>query len=204
MGYDLYNPISLGKYSFLVFLLTNRNVLGLLTAGVIVEVDFHVVPRLPATSVMREKRENISWSTFEPATTTLVGYSPPLDVVVFPPSNVVVVSSVSVVFHPARQFELWVAAAPVLADEPKTASSSLWPSQPRARFEYRFLPPASFPVSDPCGGHRSIAGVSLECPRTLSSGSKDKISEDFSQMFCTTRSTTLQVQHLHTPSQPNL
>jgi len=32
MGYDLYNPISLGKYSFLVFLLTNRNVLGLLTA----------------------------------------------------------------------------------------------------------------------------------------------------------------------------
>lgn len=32
MGYDLYNLISLGKYSFLVFLLTNRNVLGLLTA----------------------------------------------------------------------------------------------------------------------------------------------------------------------------
>ncbi|KOM32392.1 hypothetical protein LR48_Vigan01g194800 [Vigna angularis] len=35
-------------------------------------------------------------------------------------------------------------------------------------------------------------------------GSKGKISGDFRQMFCTTRSTTLQVQHLHTPSQPNL
>ncbi|KOM38081.1 hypothetical protein LR48_Vigan03g146300 [Vigna angularis] len=75
------------------------------------------------------------------------------------------------------------------------ATSSLRPSQLRARFESRFLPPASFPVPDPCGGRQSAAGASLECCRTLSrncSGSKDKISEDFRQMFCTTRSTTLQ------------
>ncbi|KAG2404986.1 uncharacterized protein HKW66_Vig0042410 [Vigna angularis] len=76
------------------------------------------------------------------------------------------------------------------------ATSSLRPSQLRARFESRFLPPASFPVPDPCGGRQSAAGASLECCRTLSrncSGSKDKISEDFRQMFCTTRSTTLQL-----------
>ncbi|KOM43649.1 hypothetical protein LR48_Vigan05g125400 [Vigna angularis] len=47
-------------------------------------------------------------------------------------------------------------------DETKTASSSLRPSQLRTRFESRFLPPASFPVSDPCGGRRSIAGVSSD------------------------------------------
>ncbi|KOM37243.1 hypothetical protein LR48_Vigan03g062400 [Vigna angularis] len=106
--------------------------------------------------------------TFEPATTTLIGYPPLLDVVIFPPSSAAAVSPVSVVFHPARQFGLRVTAAPALAKEPKTASSSLRPSQPRARFEYRFLSPASFPVPDPCGGRRSIAGVSLECPQTLS------------------------------------
>ncbi|KAG2371901.1 uncharacterized protein HKW66_Vig0240220 [Vigna angularis] len=47
-------------------------------------------------------------------------------------------------------------------DETKTTSSSLRPSQLRTRFESRFLPPASFPVSDPCGGRRSIAGVSSD------------------------------------------
>ncbi|XP_052727125.1 probable sesquiterpene synthase, partial [Vigna angularis] len=108
--------------------------------------------------------------TFEPATTTLAGYPPPVDVAVavFAPSSAAAVPPVSAVFHPAKQFELRVAAAPASADEPKTASSSLQPSQPRARFEYRFLPPASFPVPDPCGGRRSIAGVSSKCCRTLS------------------------------------
>ncbi|KOM57363.1 hypothetical protein LR48_Vigan11g039600 [Vigna angularis] len=145
-------------------------------------------------------RENLeSRKSLNQATTTLAGYPPPLDVAVFPPSSAAAVPPVSIVFHPARQFGLRVATAPALADEPKTTSSSLRPSQPRARFEYRFLPPVSFPVPDPSGGRRSIARVLLECPRTLSrhglvnySGSKDKISEDFKQMFCTTRSTTLQ------------
>ncbi|XP_052732404.1 uncharacterized protein LOC128196209 [Vigna angularis] len=82
---------------------------------------------------------------------------------------------------PSQAVGLRVAAAPASADESKTASSSLRPSQPRAHFEYRFLPPASFPVPDPCGGRRSIAGVSSKCCRTLSRRLEmNKLSEDVS------------------------
>ncbi|KOM42972.1 hypothetical protein LR48_Vigan05g057600 [Vigna angularis] len=63
----------------------------------------------------------------------------------------------------ASQFQLKVAAAPAFADETKTTSPSLQPSQLRAHFESRFLLPASFPVPDPCGGRRSAAGASPEC-----------------------------------------
>ncbi|XP_017412646.2 DNA repair protein RAD5B isoform X3 [Vigna angularis] len=51
---------------------------------------------------------------------------------------------------------------------------------------------------------RSARIQDLKMLFTNCSVSKGKISGDFRQMFCTTRSTTLQVQHLHTSIQPNL
>ncbi|KOM42840.1 hypothetical protein LR48_Vigan05g044400 [Vigna angularis] len=74
------------------------------------------------------------------------------------PLDVEATSAAGVRLLPPSQFGFRVTAALALADETKRASSSLRPSQLRARFESRFLPPASFPVPDPCGGHWSIAG----------------------------------------------